>query len=106
VEEKANSSDAGSIGVGGPGSSKVIRVRYEDGVLKPLEKLGLREGEEVDIILEDDIVEFARRIRAFTCVAERSLAGYFPGRGADLSTPGNRESRSVKCVSGGDRRYS
>ncbi len=44
--------------------SKVIRVRYEKGVLKPLEKLELKEGEEVEITLEEDIVEFARRIRA------------------------------------------
>ena len=29
--------------------SKVIRVRYEKGVLKPLEPLELREGEEVRI---------------------------------------------------------
>ncbi len=27
--------------------SKVIRVRYEKGVLRPLEPLGLREGEEL-----------------------------------------------------------
>ena len=31
---------------------KVIRVRYEDGVLKPLEPLDLREGEEVLIRIE------------------------------------------------------
>ena len=43
--------------------SKVIRARYEGGVLKPLEKLELRDGEEVVIVLEEDIVEFARRIR-------------------------------------------
>jgi len=42
---------------------KVIRVRYEKGVLKPLERLELQEGEEVEIILEEDIVEFARRVR-------------------------------------------
>ncbi len=27
--------------------SKVVRVRYEKGVLRPLEPLGLREGEEL-----------------------------------------------------------
>ena len=43
--------------------SKVIRVRYEKGVLKPLERLELREGEEVEIVLEESIIEFARRIR-------------------------------------------
>ncbi len=31
--------------------SRVIRVRYEKGVLKPLEKLELEEGEEVEIII-------------------------------------------------------
>ncbi len=45
--------------------SKVIRARYEKGVLKPLEPLELREGEEVKVILEEDIIEFARRIRKY-----------------------------------------
>ncbi|BES82888.1 antitoxin family protein [Pyrodictium abyssi] len=31
--------------------SRVIRARYEKGVLKPLEKLDLREGEEIEIII-------------------------------------------------------
>ncbi|MEB3779063.1 MAG: DUF104 domain-containing protein [Desulfurococcales archaeon] len=31
--------------------SKVIRVRYEKGVLKPLEKLELEEGEEVEVVI-------------------------------------------------------
>ena len=49
----------------GPGElPKVIKVRYEKGVLKPLERLELREGEEVEVVLEEDIVEFARRVRA------------------------------------------
>ncbi len=30
---------------------KVVRARYENGVLKPLEELNLREGEEVEIII-------------------------------------------------------
>ncbi len=30
---------------------KTIRARYENGVLKPLEKLDLREGEEVSVII-------------------------------------------------------
>ena len=50
--------------------SKVIKVRYEKGVLKPLERLELREGEEVEIVLEEDIIEFARRIRAFVRARE------------------------------------
>jgi len=32
--------------------SKVIRVRYEKGVLKPLEPLNLEEGEEVQIVIQ------------------------------------------------------
>ena len=31
--------------------AKVIRARYENGVLKPMEKLDLKEGEEVRIVL-------------------------------------------------------
>ncbi len=32
--------------------SKVIKVRYENGVLKPLEPLDMKEGEEAQIILK------------------------------------------------------
>ena len=32
--------------------SKVIRVKYENGVLKPLEPLDLEEGEEVQIVIQ------------------------------------------------------
>ena len=32
--------------------SKVIRVRYEKGVLKPLEPLSLEEGEEVEVVIQ------------------------------------------------------
>ena len=50
---------------------KAIRVRHEKGVLKPLEPLALREGEEVEIVIrrrvfsEDDyreVVEFLRKL--------------------------------------------
>jgi len=30
---------------------KVIRARYENGVLKPLEKLDLKDGEEVEVVI-------------------------------------------------------
>ena len=43
--------------------SKVIRARYENGVLRPLEPVDLREGEEVLIVVKEDLVDFARRIR-------------------------------------------
>jgi len=37
--------------------SKVIRVRYERGVLKPLEPVELREGEEVIVRIEKNLRE-------------------------------------------------
>ena len=37
--------------------SKVIRVKYEKGVLKPLEPLVLIEGEEVEIVIKHRIFE-------------------------------------------------
>lgn len=43
--------------------SKAVRVRYERGVLKPLEPLELEEGEEAIVVLREDLVAFARRIR-------------------------------------------
>ncbi len=39
----------------GLGLSKVIRVRYEKGVLKPLEPVEFREGEEVIVSIERKI---------------------------------------------------
>ncbi len=42
--------------------SKVIRVRYENGVLKPLEPLELREGEEVRVILKTSEDSLAKRL--------------------------------------------
>jgi len=43
--------------------SKVIRVRYEKGVLKPLEPLDLREGEEVRIqVLPEEFPELADKV--------------------------------------------
>jgi len=32
--------------------SKVVRVKYEKGVLKPLEPLNLKEGEELQIVIQ------------------------------------------------------
>ncbi|MEB3756211.1 MAG: antitoxin family protein [Desulfurococcales archaeon] len=37
--------------------SRVVRVRYEKGVLKPLEPLELREGEEVQVRIEKSLRE-------------------------------------------------
>ncbi len=38
-------------------------MRFEKGVLKPLEPLDLSEGEEVLVEIKEDIIEYARRIR-------------------------------------------
>ena len=43
--------------------SKVIRVKYEKGVLKPLEPLDLREGEEVRIqVLPEEFPELVDKV--------------------------------------------
>ena len=41
----------------------VVRARYEGGVLRPLEPLELEEGREYTIVVQEDIVAFARRLR-------------------------------------------
>ncbi len=43
--------------------SRVIRVRYEKGVLKPLEPLDLEDGEEVIVIVKRDIKSILRKYR-------------------------------------------
>ncbi len=43
--------------------SKVIRARYEKGVLKPLSSVDLKEGREYKIIVEEDIDELIKRYR-------------------------------------------
>jgi len=42
---------------------KVIRVRYEKGVLKPLSSVSLEEGREYRVIVEEDIDELIKRYR-------------------------------------------
>ncbi|MEB3851201.1 MAG: antitoxin family protein [Desulfurococcales archaeon] len=37
--------------------SKVIRVKYENGVLKPLEPLGFNEGEELVVEVKEQVSE-------------------------------------------------
>ena len=47
--------------------SKIVRVRYERGVLKPLEPLELREGEEVRIqVLPEEFPELVDKISVET----------------------------------------
>jgi len=43
--------------------SKVIRVRYEKGVLKPLSNVNLEEGKEYKVIVEEDIDELIKKYR-------------------------------------------
>ncbi len=44
--------------------TKVVEAVYENGMLKPLEKLDLREGQRVKIrIIEEDPIQVAREIR-------------------------------------------
>ncbi len=49
--------------------SKIIRVRYENGVLKPLEPIELKEGEEVRVRIEESVRE---RLRDLVGVLGRS----------------------------------
>ena len=42
---------------------RVVEAVYENGVLRPLERLDLREGERVRIRIEEDLLTVARRIR-------------------------------------------
>ncbi len=45
--------------------AKVVEAIYEGGVLKPLEKLNLKEGQHVRIkIIERDAIQIAREIRS------------------------------------------
>ncbi|MCE4613038.1 MAG: antitoxin family protein [Desulfurococcales archaeon] len=43
--------------------SKVIRAKYEKGVLKPLGNVDLEEGKEYKVIVEEDIDELIKRYR-------------------------------------------
>jgi len=42
---------------------RVVEAVYENGVLRPLEKLDLREGVRVRIRIEEDLLTVAQRIR-------------------------------------------
>ena len=63
----------------GIGLSKVIKVKYEKGVLKPLEPLELREGEEVlvKIIAVEERRELLRRHRGALGPAPKDLLDRF-----------------------------
>jgi len=42
---------------------KVIRVKYEKGLLKPLEPVELEEGREYKVIVKEDIDELVKKYR-------------------------------------------
>jgi len=43
--------------------SRVIRVRYEKGALKPLSSVNLEEGKEYKVIVEEDIDELIKKYK-------------------------------------------
>jgi len=59
--------------------SKVIRVRYENGVLKPLDKVELREGEEllIKIINTEERKRILRKYRGVLGPAPKELLDKF-----------------------------
>ena len=61
--EKANCFDAYSNIRWSLGLSKIIRVKYENGVLKPLEPLELEEGEEVQITIRRNVRKVLEKYR-------------------------------------------
>ncbi len=50
--------------------ARIIRAKYEKGVLKPLEELDLEEGEEVIVRIEESIDGLAKRYRG--CLGKAS----------------------------------
>ena len=64
--------------------AKIIRVRYEGGVLKPLEKLDLKEGESVRVMVLRDargLSEVIEKIsREYRDVGEDPLKVLLEGR--------------------------
>ncbi|MCE4623814.1 MAG: antitoxin family protein, partial [Caldisphaeraceae archaeon] len=47
----------------GLGLSKIIRVKYENGVLKPLTSINLEEGKEYKVIVEESIDELIKKYK-------------------------------------------
>ncbi len=43
--------------------SKVIRVKYENSVLKPLTSVDLEEGKEYKVVIEEDIDELIKKYK-------------------------------------------
>jgi len=59
--------------------ARVVRARYENGVLKPLEKLDLKEGEEVIVRIEclEERRRVLRELRGVLGPASRELLNRF-----------------------------
>jgi len=65
--------------------ARVIRVRYENGVLKPLDKLDFKEGEELIVVVKGkSFYELARRIRVEAREDIDKVLEEVRGRGRDI----------------------
>jgi len=65
--------------------ARVIRVRYENGVLKPLDKLDFKEGEELIVVVKGkSFYELARRIRVEAKEDIDKVLEEVRGRGRDI----------------------
>ncbi len=50
--------------------SKIIEAIYEDGVFKPLEKIELRKGQRIKILIQENRKEIIRKYRGLLGKAE------------------------------------
>ena len=58
--------------------SRLVRARYEKGVLKPLEPLSLREGEELElVVVEKSFRGFAERTGRYRFRVERDVVAEY-----------------------------
>ena len=65
--------------------AKVVRVRYEKGVLRPLEDLGLSEGEELTVVVKGrSFYELVRRLQVEAREDVDSVIAEVRGRGKKL----------------------
>ncbi|MCE4603712.1 MAG: antitoxin family protein [Aeropyrum sp.] len=65
--------------------ARVVRVRYERGVLKPLEELDLNEGEELTVIIKGrSFYEVARELQVEAREDVDKLVSEVRGRGKKL----------------------
>ncbi len=65
--------------------SRVVRVRYEKGVLKPLEPLSLREGEQLSVVIRRGrLLELAARLRREARIEIDELIKEVRGRGETM----------------------